>query len=600
MSPEVITLVILSAAVLLLLSDRLRPDLVALLVMLSLGLSGVLTVQEAFSGFSRSAVITILSIFILAEGLQRAGLAERMGGWLLRLAGDSEPWLVVTVTLGGALLSLFMNNIAAASLLLPAVMGAARKTGVSSSRLLIPMAFGTILGGMATLFTTTNIVSSGLLRDRGLAGYGVLDFAPLGAPLVLAGVAYLALVGRRLLPQNVSLQTRERRSQSPAELARVYQLKERLIRARIPAGSPLAGKLISQSCLRENYRLNVIAIERLGGEVLPVSSQTPLQPQDVLLLSGRPEDFANQALQPVFTILPDAGGPELVKAESDVLVEAVLAPRSALIGKTLHEVHFREKFQMSVIAIWRSGRPIRTHLWDAALQFGDALLLLGPRQRVPTLLLGPELIVLNSELEPAPVRREKVWLALLVMVVTLAAAALNQAAVGEIMLAGALAMVLLGLLSMDDAYRAIDWKTIFIIAGMLPLGVAVSKVGLAAAAGQAAVSLVGGAGPQALLAALVLLTLLLSQVINGAAVAALIVPLAIDSALRLGADPRSMTMGVALAASLTFLTPLGHAVNLLVMGPGGYKMRDYLRIGLPLTTLLALLLVLLLPLAWPL
>ena len=200
LTPAAITSIILCVAVILLLSDRVRPDLVALLVMLSLGLTGILTAQETFSGFSRSAVITILAIFILAEGLQRSGVTDRMGTWLIRLVGTSELRMTGIVTLAGALLSLFMNNIAAASVLLPAVTGASRKLHISPARLLIPLAFGTILGGMATLFTTTNIIASSLLRDQGLPGFGVLDFAPLGIFIVLAGILYLVVWGRKLLP----------------------------------------------------------------------------------------------------------------------------------------------------------------------------------------------------------------------------------------------------------------------------------------------------------------------------------------------------------------------------------------------------------------
>ena len=225
-----LTFIILAIAILLFLSDRLRPDLVALLVMLTLGLSGILTAQETFSGFSRSAVIAIIAIFILAEGLHRTGLTEKLGEALIRFGGKSETGLVFTVTLAGASLSLFMNNIAAASVLMPAISGAARKTGISASRLLMPLAFGTILGGMATLLTTTNILVSGILRQEGLVGFGLLDFAPVGLPIVILGTLYLALVGWRLMPaqahpEPVSVSADEN------DLQGVYRLGERLIRA---------------------------------------------------------------------------------------------------------------------------------------------------------------------------------------------------------------------------------------------------------------------------------------------------------------------------------------------------------------------------------
>jgi di/tricarboxylate transporter len=248
-----ITLTIAGAAIVLLLTERLRADLVALLVVVALGTSGVLTSEETFSGFSRSAVITLLAIFILAAGLERTGITRRVGALLVRVAGRSEQRLVVTVMLAAAFLSLFMNNIAAAAVLLPAVSGAAQRSGVNPSRLLMPLAFGTILGGMATLLTTTNIVVSSLLRDRGLAGFRLLDFAPLGLPIVAAGIAYMALWGRRLLPARSPAEMMEDIQRQEASLAEVYHLGETLARAGVPEGSGLAGLTLAASRLREAH-----------------------------------------------------------------------------------------------------------------------------------------------------------------------------------------------------------------------------------------------------------------------------------------------------------------------------------------------------------
>jgi di/tricarboxylate transporter len=585
----------------LLLSNRARPDLVALLVMLCLGLTGVLTPQETFSGFSRSAVITILAIFILAEGLQQTGLTDRLGAGLVRLAGAGEMRLTSVVTLAGALLSLFINNIAAASVLLPAATGAAKKQHLSPARLFIPLAFGTILGGMATLFTTTNLIASGLLGDQGLPGFGMLDFAPLGAIIVLVGIVYLMVWGRRLLPARFPVQRMEDVEQIESSLAEVYHLDERLARAEIPPGSPLVGKSISQSGLREIYRLNVIAVEHNGHGVRAPTAEMRLSAGDTLVVSARPENLASAELQPLFRLHPRQDGQEPQQELGDLgLVEAVLAPRSRLIGQTLRETHFREKFQANVIAIWRSGHPIRTGISDMALQFGDALLLLGSRQSVKMLHSDRDLIVLAEREHRAAPSQRNAWLAGLIMLASLTLAILNDNFIGEIMLAGAVLMVLVGVLSMDEAYHAIDWKSIFIIAGMLPLGIAMTKSGLASSLGSWVLDLAGPAGPQALLASLVILTVLLSQIMHGAAVAAVMVPVGISAAMQVGMDARAMTMGIALATSIAFITPFGHPVNILVMGPGGYQLRDYARVGLPLTILIVLVVVTLLPVFWPL
>jgi di/tricarboxylate transporter len=600
-SPVTITVIILGIAILLLLSDRVRPDLVALMVMLSLGLTGIITIQETFSGFSRTAVITILAIFILAEGLQRSGVTDQLGGWLLHYSGSGEIRLVIVVTLAGACLSLFMNNIAAAAVLLPAVMGASRKLQISPARLLIPLAFGTILGGMATLFTTTNIVASSLLRDQGMVGFGVLDFLPMGIPIVLTGIGFMAFFGRRLLPGQYPLESRYEVQQMEDNLGEVYQLKERLVRARVPPRSPLAGKQLDQSNLRESYNLNLIALERNGQGGLAPSAKTIIQPGDHLLLSGRPEEINQQLSQSAFILLQDSSEAEpALESPTIEMIETVLAPRSNLIGQTLRQAHFREKYEMNVIAIWRAGRPIRTALSDLPLQFGDALLLLGSRSRINLLRSEPNLILLRESVHRRTTAPQKAWLAIFIMGVSVVLSSIFSAYIGEIMLGGALMMVLVGILTMDEAYRAIDWKTIFIIAGMLPLGIALANTGAAAAFGNWALGLVGPAGPQALLATLVLLTVLFTQIMNGAVVTAILVPIGISIAKQAGLDPRSLTMGIALAASMAFITPFGHPVNLLVMGPAGYRTRDYLQVGLPLTIILVILVIFLLPVFWPL
>ncbi len=599
MNPHLlITLIIAGAAIALLLTERLRADLVALLVVVALGTTGVLTSEETFSGFSRSAVITLLAIFILAAGLERAGVTHSVGDLLVRVAGRSEQRLVVVVMLSAALLSLFMNNIAAAAVLLPAVSGAAKRSGVNPSRLLMPLAFGTILGGMATLLTTTNIVVSSLLQDRSMAGFGLLDFAPLGLPIIVVGVAYMALWGRRQLPARSPAQLYEDLQRQEANLAEVYHLGETLSRAGVPAGSPLVGQTLAGSRLRETYGVNVLAIERESRIVRAPSPDEELQAEDVLILAGEPEGAGFAAgLDP---LPPRHWRDRDLESRSVVLVEAVLSPRSDLIGRTLREARFRDRYGMAVLAIWRAGRSLRTGLTDLPLQLGDGLLLQGERGRLPVLRAESDLIVLDRGVDEPPPSRRRSRLALTIMIATLALAATNRFGVGEIMLGGALVMILTRVLSMDDAYQAVEWRSVFLVAGMLPLGTAMIKTGAADLITHGLLSVLGGAGPLAILAGLVALAILLTQAMNGAAVAAIVAPIAIQTAQRIGADPHAFAMGVALATSVAFLTPLGSPVNVLVMGPGGYTFRDYFRAGLPLTLLLFALIVGLLPLIWPL
>ncbi len=599
----VITLVILTAAIVLFLTNWIRADVVALLVLISLGVTGVLTVEEAFSGFSRSAVVTIVAIYVLAAGLNLTGAGERVGNWLGRAAGESEGRLVVLVMVGGAFLSLFMNNIAAAAVLLPGVSSAARHRNVNPARLLMPLAFATILGGMATLFTSTNIVSSGLLAEAGLDGFSVLSFAPVGIPVVIVGVLYMAVVGRRILHERPTPEQFDSRPPDTLEedLAEIYRLDERLFRARIPPGSYLDHRSLAESTLRELYNVSVMAVERDGRKQLAPSPDTILHAGDVVTLEGSLDEFRGRDVEPYLEILnPTLDAEQYLESVEITTTEVALAPRSSLIGHTLQEVNFREQFGFSALAIWRGGRPIRRATSSTPLLFGDALLLQGPRARIHLLRRNHDLIMLGEPAEPvADVRSSKLGIATAIMVGTLVLAATGLLETAEAMVLGALTMVLVGVLSPDEAYDAVEWRSVVLVAGMLPMGLALTNTGLAAAIADNIMRLTLPYGPLVLFAALFLLSALLVQVISGPAVAAIVVPLAIESARQAGIDPWSLTLGVAMGASMAFLTPLGHPVNVLVMGPGGYRFGDYTRVGLPLALLVTLVILILLPIIYP-
>lgn len=593
-----ITFLILGIATLLLLGNLLRPDIVALLLLLSLGLTGILTPQEAFSGFSRSAVIIMISAFILAEGLRRAGVTERLGNFILHLFGKDERQLIFGVMGAGALLSLFMNNIAAASLLFPSLSGVARRSRVSPSRLLMPLAFGTILGGMATLLTTTNIIVSSLLRDEKLNGFGLLDFLPIGLPLTVVGILFMVLVGRKFLPGQSPAEKIQQEGELGEILLSTYQLGDRLQRARVRPGGPLDGKAVQASGLREAHHLNVIAVER-GKRVLHLEAKTVLRGNDTLLMIARPEDSQPDHLDDMLEILPPGEWTqEYLSTPNLMLIETAIGPRSQLAGQTLQEIQFEQKFNARVLAIWRRGRSIRTRFADLKLEFGDGLLLQGTPKSLTLLRTEPGLILLA---ESSPIRHTgpRDWLTALIMAVTLVLVVAFPSLIAEILLSGAISMVLIQALSMDQAYQAIDWRSIFLVAGMLPLGVALQKTGGAALLAEGIVAVIGGLGHLALLAGLVILTVLLTQVINGATAASVIAPIAIATAQKVGMDPRSLALGVALASSMAFISPLGHAVNVMVMGAGGYSFKDYARVGIPLTILLIILLLIILPMVMP-
>lgn len=597
------TVLILIVTIILLLRNRIRADIVALLAMVALGVTQVLTPEEVFSGFSRAAVITIAAVFVLAQGLFLTGVSERVGGWLARTAGQSESRLVILVMACGAFLSLFMNNIAAASVLLPAVTGVARRQKVNPSRLLMPLAFGTILGGMATLFTTANIVMSGLLREQNLPGFGLIDFIPVGIPCVVVGILYMALWGRRWLPAQSTAERLAADMPAPeGDLTDVYQLNERLFRARIPTGSYLQNRPLSESTFREQYNLNIVALERNGRTILAPPPDTVFHVGDVVTLEGSLEEFRQKDVQPYLEILDPRDFAERDLESTEIIVtEVALSPRSTLLEKTLKEVHFREKFGFTALAIWRANHPIRRGMTTTPLAFGDALLLQGPKDRLRLLQMEPGLIVLGESTEShQAVRTDKLRIALLIMAITLIAAATNVLPTDEAMLLGSLAMILTGCLTADEAYQAIEWKSVFLVAGMLPMGLALTKTGIAAWMANNLVDSLGMWGEWVLLAGMFVLTMLLTQIISGPAVIAMVGPLAIGAAQTLGANPTHFSLGIALAASMAFLTPLGHPVNILVMGPGGYQFADYLKVGFPLSILITAVILIVLPLVMPL
>jgi di/tricarboxylate transporter len=461
----------------------------------------------------------------------------------------------------------------------------------------MPLAFGTILGGMATLLTSVNIVVGGLLRDTQSPGFGLTDFFPIGVLLVFAGIAYMVLWGRKLLPKQSPAQRHEE-SDEADDLLDTYQLSGRLVRANVCKRGSLDGVTLEKSGLREKYNLNVIAIQR-GRSTLPIEAKTVLRGDDILLIMARPEDSVPESLMEILEVLPSGKWEDdYLSTPNLILIEAAIAPRSHLATQTLRDMHFEQKFGAKVLAVWRRGRSIRTRLADLPLEFGDGLLLQGTEKSLSLLRTEPGLILL-ADSAPSTGMTLRGWLTTFIMFATLTLAVIFPTLIAEIMLSGAVAMVLTRTINMDQAYRAIDWRSLFLVAGMLPVGVALTKTGASAMFATSITSALGGAGHLAVLAGFVLLTVALTQIINGVAAVTVIAPIAIATAQQVGMEPRSVAMAVALAGSMAFMSPLGHSVNVMVMGAGGYTFKDYARVGIPLTILLVIILLTALPMLMP-
>jgi di/tricarboxylate transporter len=583
-TPAILTLTITVVATILLIGNWLRADLVALLVLALLGITGLVTPGDALAGFSGSAVITILAISIIAEGLQQTGITHWLGRQMKRVAGQGETHLLVVVMLSGAILSLFMNNIAAMAVLLPATMGLARQVRMPPSRLLMPLAYGVVAGGMATLFTTSNIIASSALRDAGLAPFGVLDFLPIGLPLIFIVVIYVVLIGRSLLPVRNPAGQASDFHRSREELLRTYAMESSLWEIVVPPGSAMAGLSIRQGEWRTKIRLNVLGIAREGIFTSAPSPNAIIHEGDVILAQG---EAPPKALEDYGLRLLDTA-PVMAQATNGdaALSELVLPPHSKLVRKSLREIHFREKFHLTVLALWRAGKPIHMGFADMPLQVGDGLLVQGTAANLGMLYQEHDFIILEDDPE-AILRPQKAWLATAIGLVTLAVAIMNWLPIALVSISGAIAMILAGCLSMDDAYQSIDWRAIFLIAGMWPLSTAIQSSGLNNEIVWGLLNLTNYASPLILVALVLFITMILTNIMAGQAAAPIVLaPIGLAIAKATGTDPRMMLMAIALGCSLAFPTPIGHPVNLIVMGSGGYTFKDFFRVGWLLTLIM--------------
>jgi di/tricarboxylate transporter len=784
LTPDIaIVFSILAVAVVFLVTEWIPMEVTALLSLGAVALLGLVSPVEALAGFSNPAVVTVWAVFILSGGLTRTGVANVIGNFVLRIAGTRETTMIIVIMTTAGVMSAIMNNVAVAALMLPVVMDIARHTGRPPSRLLMPLAYGSLLGGLTTqIGTPPNILVSDALRDAGLKSFTFFDFTPVGLVVMFSGIVFMTFIGRHLLPQRDV--AKESSGPKKTDWQTQYDLQERLFYIRVPADSILINKTLAQVRLgsvlgwnvigitrgdrtilapgpadtlqsgdrltvegrleslnelknwhqlvveedgidlqepysdeikigevilpgnsrfvgstlnslgfRARFGLNVLAIRRndqimrtnlqdeklqrgdlllvagieeyleklektsgfdqfryverseltdiynlhrrlmvmqvppdsalvgkslkesrlgdaLGSRVLgilrgenPIIMPEPheiLQAEDRLVVEGRQRDFDNlRALEEMeIERRTDTDVNKLVSGEAG-LVEAILSPQTTLEGKTLRQINFREKFGLNVLALWRKGRAYRSNLRDMELRFGDALLLLGPRPKLQLLGREPDIIVL-TETAQEELRTDKMKFSILIMVAVLLPVILGWVQIYIAAVIGAALMVLVGCLSMKEAYLQIEWKAVFLIAGMLPLGTALDQTGAAKLIADGVVALVGPYGPNAVMLGLVGLTFLATCFVPTAALVVLMAPIALSTSTHMGLSPFGLMMAIAMAASASFMTPVSHPANILVMGPGGYRFADYLKVGGLLTLVVLVVLMVVLPVFWPL
>ena len=773
---------ILAISLVLFISEVIRMDLVALMVLGALAITGLVDSSEAFAGFSNSAVITVWAMFILSEGLTRTGIADVIGRQVMRLAGRREIAMIIVIMITGAVLSAFMNNIGVAALMLPVVVEVARRTGIPASRLLMPLAYSTLLGGLTTLIgTPPNLLISESMVLNGYAPFKLFDFTPLGGAVMVIGVVFVALFGRFLLPKR---RAERDKHVSQRSLRARYKLQERTFMMRVPYDSILVGKTLAESRIGTSTGLIILSLLRHGrSETLP-ARQTIIRGGDGILVQGRLDQFrelrrwsdlviereapvlksmvaskvayasvtiaegspiiselvrhaafrsrfdvavigilrrdsyrmTNLAYVPLRkgdTILvqgviesieqlekfPDFGEVEIFTpeqlAEKDLgdermfvvrlpknsglaeetlqksrladvfdfrvlaifrdgeltvmprgdqvllggdllliegqhsdldvlrglqeleidtkipanvsafdserltLMDSTLDPRSTLAGLTVGELNFRERYGIELAAIEREGETVGTELANERLQLGDALLLLGPRDRLQLLSSDSDFLILTP-LGQKPPDTRRAPLAAAIMLGVVVTVMLGYAPISIAAVIGCTVMVLTGCLNMEQAYRAIDWRAIFLIAGMLPLGTAMQDTGAATYLADQVMALLGDAGPWPVIMGLYILTAMATMIIPTAALVVLMAPIVLSAMADMGLAPETAMMAVAMAASASFTSPISHPANILVMGPGGYRFVDYLKVGVPLTIVVFITVMVLLPRLWPL
>lgn len=589
MTPEIaICLAILIGAIALFTWDRVPADVVALGIMLALIATGLLTPDKAFAGFGSDTVMMILGLLIMTAGLVTTGVVDIAGRFVFDVAGRNPALFLPIIMASVALLSAFMSNTAATAFFVPLVLGYAAKTGASPSRFLLPLAFASILTSSVTLISTsTNLVVSELLVQNQQAPMGMFELAPVGIPIAIAGLLYMWLFGVRLIP--------ERDDQKATK-----EIGERLYQAdvMIEAEGPLVGKTLKDAKLGEGAGFEVIKVLRGEDTVRGEKRLADLElaAGDHLIVEGKRADLLKIRDKAGLDFRADAlhSDPEVDPKELTI-VEGVLLPRSPLIGRSLRNLAFKERYGLQVLAIHRAGRVPKT-MSSARLRLGDVLLLQGTPDNVAALERG-NLFNIFGGVEAARYNVARAPLAVAIFVAALIAATFKLTALPVAVLGGAFAMMLTRCISPDEAYAQVEWKVLVLIGALLSLGTALDSSGTGKYLAAQLIALVGSDGPYKLLTCFFLLTVALTQPMSNQSAAVVVLPIAIQTGLQLGVDPRGFAMMVAIAASCSYLTPLEPSC-LMVYGPGKYRFSDFARVGLPLTVLIYLISLPLVPMVW--
>jgi di/tricarboxylate transporter len=579
-----------------LVTDRIRNDLVAVLIVIALAVTRVLSPAEALSGFGSEPAIVVVSIFVISAAFHQTGLAENIGARIGKLAGQGYSRIVVVLMSSVALLSAFTHHVTTTAVMLPVTLNLSRERDIPASKLLIPLSFAASLGTAITIIgAPAFLVASDVLQRGGRPALGIFSIAPIGLSISAVGILFMVLIGRFLLPSHHGAE----------DMSDRFRLDSYFTELKILPDSPFLGKTLDEINSEDHYRFTVVGWVRDGKRLRAPFGRRKLREGDVLLIHATPEDIvafrqdSGIELHPVEKYGTDYGPLEPnLEDISDQLVQAVIAPTSELIGRTLGDINFKRRYSAIVIGLWRRSGVGQQELAQIKLKAGDVLVLQGDEESLSTIAHDPAfLLIVPFHGESRPRRKAKLVAA--IMLGTIVLAAFNFLTLDIITLAGAAAMVLFGCIASRQAYRAIDARIYVFIAGAIPLGAAMQKSGTAALLAGGLHNAVGEWPPMLVLLAIFAIVAVITQFMSDAATTALFAPVALALADTLGRSPEPFVVTVAMAAVTSFLTPIGHHGNLLVYGPGRYRFMDFVRVGTPLTVLVALVVTSMALVIWP-
>jgi di/tricarboxylate transporter len=590
-----IVLGLLALSIILFASEKLSVDIITFILLITLVVCNILTPVEAFAGFSQDIIIILASIFVISGALHKSGVMDALGAQLHKIASGSENRLLFSVMTVVSATSAFMNNTTVTAIFVPPVMGIARESRISASKLLMPLAFASILGGNCTLIgTSTNVAVSGYIAKIGMQPISMFEITPVGIIVAIVGMAYVMLIGRHLLPDH-----------KDESLTEGYAIREYLTEIVVMSNSNLIGQKIFQSDLSKK-EFRILEVIRKSETILP-TPRTQIEARDVLLVEGKVEELIKVKETAGIEILADVKvGDRDLQNDNIKIAEVLVTSQSELIGQSLTEANFRARYGMAALAIYRHGHSLREKLGHIKLKLGDLLLIQGPAERLDDLKRNPDLWILE-EFQPKFKPKKRGLFTVGFFILAIIVSSFGWLPISIAFLGAAILSILFRSITSEEAYEFIDWRLLVLIGGMTAFGTAMDKTGAAQFLAHHIVNimnpLIGNLpepyGVMLILAGFFLLTIVLTQPMSNAAAALVVLPVALETAERLGVNQRTFAIAIMLAASVSFITPFEPSC-ILVYGPGKYKFMDFVKNGIWLTLILLILVLIMVPIFWPL